>query len=171
MIRIVTGDATKPISNGPVIIAHGCNDIGKWGKGFVVPLAEVYPEAKEQYLRWHKEDSWVDKTMVPGAVQFVYPTGTDVCIANMITQVGVKSQVLDDRLVRPIRYDAVQQCLEKVRVEAKKLKASVHMPKIGAGLAGGEWDVIYRIIEKVLMDVETTIYIYDNKEKKTGSIH
>ena len=39
----------------------------------------------------------------------------------------------------PIRYKAVRSCLEKLADEAEELNASVHMPRIGCGLAGGKW--------------------------------
>ena len=34
----VIGDATQPLGDGPEIIVHVCNDIGGWGRGFVVAL-------------------------------------------------------------------------------------------------------------------------------------
>ena len=46
----------------------------------------------------------------------------------------------------PIRYEAVRICLKKFAVEAKQLGASVHMPRIGCGLAGGRWEEIDPII-------------------------
>lgn len=36
-IRYQTGDATAPAEK-PAIICHICNDLGGWGKGFVVAL-------------------------------------------------------------------------------------------------------------------------------------
>ncbi len=35
-INYITGDATRPAGPGPHIIVHVCNDIGEWGRGFVV---------------------------------------------------------------------------------------------------------------------------------------
>ncbi len=35
-ITYLTGDATQPQSAGPKLIVHVCNDIGGWGRGFVV---------------------------------------------------------------------------------------------------------------------------------------
>lgn len=33
------GDATQPVGDGPKILVHVCNDIGAWGRGFVVALS------------------------------------------------------------------------------------------------------------------------------------
>ena len=42
MIKYVTGDATNPIdtidTNESKVIIHVCNDISRWGKGFVLAV-------------------------------------------------------------------------------------------------------------------------------------
>lgn len=38
-INYTTGDATQPTGAGPKIIVHICNDIGGWGRGFVVAIS------------------------------------------------------------------------------------------------------------------------------------
>jgi O-acetyl-ADP-ribose deacetylase (regulator of RNase III) len=43
-IEYVQGDATRPQGPGNKIIVHICNDVGGWGKGFVLTLAGVNPE-------------------------------------------------------------------------------------------------------------------------------
>ncbi|MCL2848874.1 MAG: hypothetical protein FWE61_02365 [Micrococcales bacterium] len=40
-IRYLRGDATKPAGEWNTIIAHVCDDTGRWGKGFVYDLANV----------------------------------------------------------------------------------------------------------------------------------
>lgn len=40
----LTGDATAPGGTGTRIIAHVCNDIGHWGKGFVLAISKRWPE-------------------------------------------------------------------------------------------------------------------------------
>jgi hypothetical protein len=49
-VRYVVGDATTPQGNRPMVIAHVCNDVGAWGRGFVVPLGKRYPSAKQQFV-------------------------------------------------------------------------------------------------------------------------
>ncbi len=41
-INYVKGDATAPIGIGNKIIVHICNDIGRWGKGFVMALSKKW---------------------------------------------------------------------------------------------------------------------------------
>lgn len=40
-------------------------------------------------------------------------------------------------------------------------KASIHMPRIGCGLAGGKWEVIEQIIKEELIDKEIAVTVYD----------
>jgi len=61
----------------------------------------------------------------------------------------------------PIRYDAVRECLMKLAVEAKSLEASVHMPRIGCGLAGGKWEEIEPIIIDELTSQGIEVSVYD----------
>lgn len=61
----------------------------------------------------------------------------------------------------PIRYDAVESCLEKLSEEALLLEASIHMPRIGCGLAGGKWESIEPIILKNLSEKDIDVYVYD----------
>jgi len=61
----------------------------------------------------------------------------------------------------PIRYDAVAACLEKVAEKAIELGASVHMPRIGCGLAGGEWSKVEPIIKEHLCGRGVTVTVYD----------
>ena len=48
----------------------------------------------------------------------------------------------------PVRYEAIEKCLATVDDKAKELSASIHMPRIGCGLAGGNWDAIEPLIER-----------------------
>ena len=43
-ITYIRGDATAPSAKGIKLIAHVCNDIGGWGKGFVVAVSRRWPE-------------------------------------------------------------------------------------------------------------------------------
>lgn len=64
-------------------------------------------------------------------MQFV-KVGKYITSVNMIGQQGIKTSPKGV----PIRYDAVEKCLGKVNLKGNELGASVHMPRIGCGLAG-----------------------------------
>ena len=48
-IHYRVGDATAPVADGPKIIAHICNDIGAWGRGFVLAISRRWPEPEKAY--------------------------------------------------------------------------------------------------------------------------
>lgn len=152
-IKYITGDATSPLGNGSKIIVHICNDIGGWGKGFVMAISKKWKEPEKQYRDWFKSQ----KGFVLGAVQFVQ-VESDLWIANVIGQHKIRK---DENGNPPIRYDAVKQGLEEVCAKAKELEASAHMPRIGCGLAGGKWEKIEPLIGKTLIDSEINVTVYD----------
>ncbi|EOD0827538.1 hypothetical protein ACTNRG_002353 [Listeria monocytogenes] len=55
----------------------------------------------------------------------------------------------------------MESCLEKLSEIAKEQQASIHMPRIGCGLAGGKWEIIEPIIRKTLIANDIEVYIYD----------
>jgi O-acetyl-ADP-ribose deacetylase (regulator of RNase III) len=152
-IEYVVGDATRPRGAGPKIIAHVCNDVGGWGRGFVVALSRRWPEPERAYREWHRAGG-----ARLGATQLV-AVEPDLWVANMVGQHGLRPSGGRP----PIRYAAVRACLAEVAGKAGELGASVHMPRIGAGLAGGRWDEIEPIIleEVVARGVPVTVYDLD----------
>ena len=173
MIHYLKGDATQPVGEGPKILAHICNDIGGWGAGFVVAISKRWPQPEEAYRAWAKGRFRPKpgcaiigpQTFSLGSVQFVTVT-EDLAVANMIAQRGYGPRGNDlhrtddhDPNGPPIRYDALALCLKGVQSAAEKLDASVHMPRIGCGLAGGRWDQVEPIVSKMLDGLD--VYVYD----------
>ena len=157
-IQYRTGDATRPEGGGPKIIAHICNDVGAWGKGFVLALSKRWKTPEEQYRAWHAGQFAAPFQL--GEVQFVQ-VEEDLWVANMIAQHGLRwSQGRP-----PIRYEALRQALRRVAEFAQQQQASIHMPRIGAGLAGGDWSIISRIIEEELCRHGLEVVVYDLPQK------
>ena len=149
----IKGDATAPIGSGVKVITHICNDIGGWGKGFVLALSKKWKMLEEAYRQWYKSQ----EEFTLGAVQFVN-VENELYVANMIGQHGIYK---DSKGLPPIRYDAVRQCLKEVALFTIAHKASVHMPRIGCGLAGGKWELMEQIIKEELITKEIAVTVYD----------
>jgi len=160
-ITYLNGDATNPLKtdNESRIICHVCNDKGGWGRGFVLALSKRWKEPEEYYRDWakQKEEGWPDMQL--GKIQLI-EVETNLFVANMIAQHDVR-WVGD---IPPVRYDRVRQCLNKVAVMAKSLDASVHMPRIASGLAGGTWQVVEGLIKETLIAKDIDVFVYDLKE-------
>ena len=150
-INYIKGDATAPDGEGNRIIVHVCNDLGGWGRGFVVAISRRWKEPEAAYRGWHGEPDFA-----LGAVQLVQVEPT-LWVANMIGQHGLKRTPAGP----PIRYDAVETALTTVAEHARELDASVHMPRIGCGLAGGRWEEIEPIIGRTLIKNGVPVTVYD----------
>lgn len=68
--------------------------------------------------------------------------------------------------VPPVRYEAIEECLKAVRAKAKEIGATIHAPRFGSGLAGGERGKIEEIIRRTLIDHDVSVTIYDLPEAK-----
>jgi len=150
-LTYITGDATRPTFEGPKIIAHGCNTVGAWGAGFVMAISARWSKPCDEYLK--NQDLGMNKL---GSVHFVQ-VEDDIWVANMITQSGIYSTANP----RPLNYEAVEDCLEFLALHAKNLKATIHMPRIGTGLAKGRWDEIEDRIQQKLCRTGIDVFVYD----------
>lgn len=179
MINYVNGDATYPeriCPDGTKIIVHIVNDIGAWGRGFVLALSKRWPNLKPDYQTHYRNynlgDIFVSKT-----------SNKDIFVVDLFGQHGIRSSKptvmesinnpqkyanylnhKENTNVEPIRYDAVREGLKKLkyRLETSSLEnISIHMPKIGSGLAGGNWNIIEGIINDIFNDFNIPIYVYN----------
>jgi O-acetyl-ADP-ribose deacetylase (regulator of RNase III) len=146
-IQFITGDATDPAGAGNKIIAHVCNDIGAWGAGFVLAISKRWPKPQAEYLK-------LSRPVVLGTLSLIQ-TEPPIWVANMIAQRGIRPLAG----VPPIRYNALKQCLGILAREAENLRATIHMPRIGCGLAGGKWERVEPLIREVILNSE--VFVYD----------
>ncbi|MFF9492529.1 macro domain-containing protein [Streptomyces flaveolus] len=154
-IAYVRGDATAPSGKGVKVIAHVCNDLGGWGKGFVLAVSRRWPEPEAAYRAWHRDRASNDFGL--GAVQLVR-VAPYVWVANMIGQHGTRT---GSRGV-PVRYEAIDTALGRLAGRAAELNASVHMPRIGCGLAGGKWSRVEPLVTERLTRQGISVTVYDH---------
>jgi O-acetyl-ADP-ribose deacetylase (regulator of RNase III) len=154
-ISYITGDATQPVGNNVRIIIHIVNDAGGWGKGFVTSISKRWLEPEQAYRQWHAKGD----NFALGMVQLV-KLPDDIIVANMIAQHGYSYAGHP-----AIQYPALHMCLSKVAKRTKELGATVHMPRIGCGLAGGIWSQVERIILDTMNDLDVTVYDLTEESK------
>jgi O-acetyl-ADP-ribose deacetylase (regulator of RNase III) len=116
------------------VIAHGVNCRGAFGAGVAGAIAAKYPRVRQEYLKWFKQGKWE-----LGEIQVVQlPERTFVNMATQDTYAGPGVH---------INYDALSLCLNQVFSWCDATESGLAMPRVGAGLARGDWDKIKRIIE------------------------
>jgi O-acetyl-ADP-ribose deacetylase (regulator of RNase III) len=148
MIHYIAGDATQPQADHWVI-AHICNNIGAFGRGFAKELGNRYPVVKSSYLEMHR-----DFYFRLGQCQVVQ-VGRSKYVFNMIAQDGLPSRYNPN----PLSLTALTECLAELNNFCKEIPhLNVHMPKIGTGLARGSWDQIEPIIEECITSVDVFVY-------------
>lgn len=144
MIILKQGDLMQAPED---IIAHGVNCRGVMGSGVARLIKEQYPKAYYAYMDKADWEGW--RT---GEMQVVLaPNGK--WIANCATQ--------DAYLPRGVchaDYDGIRDAMETLKSFAKAKGLSIAMPKIGAGLAGGDWNKIQAILAEVFNDYNVTVY-------------
>ena len=153
-INYVVGNAVHPIGEGNKIIVHICNDSGHWGAGFTAALNHRWFNPQIAYT--HMKMLCIDDFLELGMVQMV-KVEADIWVANLIGQHKTGNR----GIFPPIRYDAVLKGLRRVAQIAHNRNASVHMPRIGCGLAGGTWDQIEPIIQRALINEGIIVTVYD----------
>lgn len=157
-IEELIGDATHPQGSGVKIIAQVVNTMGGLGAGFGKSLASSYPSTKRAILDWKK-----DKSRFKLGKTNLLKINDDLYVFQMIAQKGFQSSGNSI----PLKYEVLSLSLKELSATASYLSASVHMPYIGSGQAGGDWSIIKEIIDQELVkaDVKVTVYSLPGSRK------
>lgn len=157
-IKYLWGDALQPRGTGPHIIAHIVNDkTPNWGGlGFARQVKKRLPSVQDDFYRWaaERENLSLGNTHLS-------KVSDALSVMSLIAQHGYGPS----RKPR-IRYGMLRDCLNKLAEIALSTGASIHMPRIGSGQAGGYWGIIAEIIDEVLVrnGIEVTVYSLPNQE-------
>lgn len=157
-ITYIIGDATQPaIRKGEYsVICHCCNTLGAWGRGFVIPLGNRFPNAKLNYQKFIKSTP-ADKRLGQVSCEKV---SSNIIVANIMGQERIY-KTKDGKI--PLDYDALRKGFEGVidRMKLTNVPFTIHMPRIGCGLAGGDWNIVENIIKEVFGEKDIEVFVYD----------
>ena len=129
------------------IIAHGCNCSGGFGSGIAKTISELYPVVKSEYILKHSVEGWQ-----LGETSIVKCSETpERYIVNCATQ---QTYGAPDKGPY-VSYVAIRKVIRSL---VKQFPEGFAIPKIGAGLAGGNWDIIAKIIEEESGNTEVRVY-------------
>lgn len=153
MIKYIEGDLLELAEQGQFdAIVHGCNCFNTMNSGIARQIREKYPIAFFYDCKTEKGDM-----LKLGSYTHCIPYEFEYnksffTIINAYTQYnyGTDSKKVD--------YDALTLVMRKINFYFKGKR--IGLPKIGAGLAGGNWNIINKIIEKELIDCDVTVVEY-----------
>lgn len=128
------------------LIIHGCNCFCTMGAGIAWQIKERFPGAWQADLATPKGDG----SKLGNYSMAVEQTAQGpLTIINAYTQYDYSGPgVLAD-------YSAVRQVFERIKKDFPG--ARIGYPKIGAGLAGGDWEQIAEIIDNALEGEDHTL--------------
>lgn len=132
-------------------ICHQVNCFGKMGSGVAKVIREKWPKVYEEY---RNIISATLSTPLLGSIQEVEAENGQKII-NMFAQSGYG---YDGE--RYTSYDAFWMCLEKIKKLAAPHSTIAFPYKIGCGLGGANWQVIFQMIVQVLGENYDVIFCY-----------
>lgn len=146
MVNYVKGDLMKAPEE---VLGHGVNCSGGFGSGVAKLMAEQHPETRRRYMGTYEGLGWS-----LGSVQIV--KSGEKWILNCATQ-----NAYLPRGVCHADYSAIRMCMETAKEFARISDLKLAIPRIGAGLAGGDWVIIEKILNEVFNDFDVTVYHLD----------
>ena len=150
MVKVVVGSLLDAKEN---FICHQVNCKGIMGGGIALQLRNKYKGLYEEY----KDFCDVVQHKLGKVSFYKVEDEPNKYIINLFAQSTIGRGVQTD-------YDALRGCLETVRDAVEGTDFSVALPyNIGCGLAGGDWDIVSRIIDEVFKETEVVLYRYDVK--------
>jgi len=169
-IQYVRGDVTHPINTrgSDAFIVHCVDDSGRWGQGGLfsaLSRRSSQPETQYELASQMKDLKLGDAHIVPVDDQESRKDGHDY-VALIVAQ----SRDRQNRL-SGIRLTSLSQGLRRVCVAAKKMKATVHLPRIGYNTPNFNWYGTERLVRKHLASkgIETSIYYFARNQSVTTS--
>ncbi len=146
-MKIINGDLIHFTLNGDFdVIIHGCNCYCTMGAGIAKAIRKEFPEAYEEDCKTKKGDQ---KKLGNYSAAKVIRNGRVIIIINGYTQYDYKGRGIK------VDYDAIRSVFRKVQNDYSGKK--IGYPKIGAGLARGDWTLISKIIDEELAGQDHTL--------------
>lgn len=150
-LKYIKGDLVRDAERDFDVIGHGCNCYCTFGAGIALAVKNKWPEA----YAIDRASAFADKNKLGTYTKWI---GKDITVINMYTQWDFKgSGVKAD-------YDAIKNSLRAMKEEFSGKK--IGLPLIGAGLAGGDWTIISKIIEEELSGEDVTVVIWEGTREQ-----
>lgn len=157
MVKYVKGDLLK---GGDDVIAHGCNCICNMGAGIALQIKRTYPLA----FAVDKATKHTDINKLGTYTQWtgpnVYFPDRQITVVNAYTQFSIfKNDFRYGNYAKKdlFEYAHFKTILERMKSEFEE--KTIALPKIGAGLAHGNWTRIEKIINETFPGKEIKVYV------------
>lgn len=157
-MKVNIGNLLEQVSSGHIV--HGCNAKGVMGGGFAKAIREIYPQVYVEYRKRFVESGLNLGDAIPVRIK---EGSVNVVVWNCITQLNFGN---DGSLYT--NYNAVSMSMRKVNDSIDSfgdVERTVHFPLIGAGLGGGDWRIIEKILDEELDDFNSrTLWVLTRED-------
>lgn len=144
MIVYRKGDVVEALKSGEIeVLVHGVNCQGAMNSGIAKQIRKEFPIVFEEYRRYF------DIRNLGDIQQVKVDNFENKHVVNTYTQ----SEYGYDGL-KFCSYDAIDEAMTKLA----RVEGAIGMPKIGAGLGGGNWEIIEAIINSHFPEREIHVY-------------
>lgn len=157
MIEHRKGDILDALEKNEIdVLVHGCNCDGGFGRGIAGQIRKKWPSVARYY-----EDCFRLDFCILGNIDYVFFDNNRTYIVNAYTQQNYGP--VDKGPY--VSYEAIRSIAQKVFYGFPDKK--IGFPRIGAGLAGGNWEIIQNIIieEAEYAEANVVFFEYDKESK------
>jgi Zn-dependent peptidase ImmA (M78 family) len=157
-LKFVHGNVLDPRGSSNKVVCQLVNDQARvWGGGVAKSAGQKFPEAQRKFSEWI---AGLPRSQRLGSVHFA-PVNDSLTIASLVGQEGFGAATAPR-----IRYAALEKCFEKVSEFAGRKSATVHMPRLGAGQSGGQWETVEEMVRSTFIPDHISVTIYDLPPKR-----
>ena len=171
----ITGDLIELAEDGKFFgIVHGCNCFHRMGSGIAKQIKQKFPMAEiadKNHSVLGDPSKLGSYTKTVYTLPKLYKTNDPNKIIDL-TIINGYTQYFYGTNERHVCYEAIGRLFSKLNedfsfLEAHKetnhyMSTTFGIPLIGAGLAGGNWEIILGIINAVTPNLDITSVVYDN---------
>lgn len=147
-MKTIKGDLIALAKDGKFdVIVHGSNCFCTMGAGIAKSIKQNFPQAYQADMRTRKGDK---KKL--GTCTYATIVPFNLIVINAYTQYDYRGRGVK------VDYDAVRKCMKWIVEHFPRDR--IGLPKIGTGLAGGDWKKIQQIIEEEMSECDVTVVEY-----------
>lgn len=156
MITYLKGNVIAAFMNHsglqPVMLLHGCNCFNCMGGGIAKIIAKKFPKVEEA------DDHTISGDINKLGNCSIVEVGINKWIMNCYTQYEMYNDKHKKNGTTPFSYLAWENILREIQ-KGLHPEVTLYMPKIGAGLAGGDWNKIEALLKSHTANRQ--VYIYE----------